>query len=146
MGTEMETESGKPSQYAKMIDMIDHGVTLDEYLDIKEVDSVDKYLEYLGVAESRDYGITPEIWVQYRQAQMVSDLAGRKQLSQDEVEAAIDAMSGNAQYGIMLPGGDTVQLTNEQKAVLWQMYNKGWGAKNNPYDTDVGQAVIDARG
>lgn len=39
---------------------------------------------------------------------------------------------------------DKITLTNDQKAALWQMQNKSWKSKNNPYSTGVGQRVYDA--
>jgi hypothetical protein len=32
-------------------------------------------------------------------------------------------------------------LTNKQRAAIWQVYNTGWVAKNNPYDSSVGAYV-----
>lgn len=47
IGTEMETESGNSSEYAKVLDALDQGLTIDEYLDMKlDGTSVDKVLEY----------------------------------------------------------------------------------------------------
>ena len=37
-----------------------------------------------------------------------------------------------------------ISLTNAEKAALWQMANKSWKPKNNPYSTRVGQQVYDA--
>ena len=46
LGTDMETESGKPSQYAKFLDAMESGLSVDQYLDMRlgELD-VDDYLE-----------------------------------------------------------------------------------------------------
>ena len=46
--------------------------------------------------------------------------------------------------GIVLPGGGSQSLTVTQQAVLWQLANKSWKPKNNPYSTSVGQKVYDA--
>ena len=48
---------------------------------------------------------------------------------QEETAVAINGMLG---------------LTNEQKAVLWQLQNKSWKPNKNPFDTAAGQAVYDA--
>lgn len=37
------------------------------------------------------------------------------------------------------------QLTEAQKAVLWQLMTGSTSSKNNPYSPQVGQQVIDAR-
>lgn len=42
------------------------------------------------------------------------------------------------------PSAGNISLTNAEKAALWQMANKSWKPKNNPYDTYVGQQVYDA--
>ena len=45
MGTELTNESGSPSQYAKMLAVLDEGASLSEYLDLQEIGRVDLYLE-----------------------------------------------------------------------------------------------------
>lgn len=42
-------------------------------------------------------------------------------------------------YGTVLPGGS--KLTIAQQAVLWQLANKSWKPKNNPYSVAIGQKV-----
>ncbi len=55
MGTEMETESGAPSQYAKMLKALDQGMTMDQYLDLRLRDmDVEDFLEMTGA------GVDPE--------------------------------------------------------------------------------------
>lgn len=46
--------------------------------------------------------------------------------NQDNVKSAIDRVAG---------------LTNEERAVLWQVANKAWKSTKNPYDTTVGEEV-----
>lgn len=47
LGTEMKTEKGKPSAYAKFLTMIDQGMSVDEYLEFKNNGgNVDKYIEF----------------------------------------------------------------------------------------------------
>lgn len=69
------------------------------------------------------YGVTVADWVQYREAW--SKTYGEDSVSQDKVRNVLDRM----------------HLTNRQKAVLWQLANKSWKPKNNPYDTGVGEDV-----
>jgi hypothetical protein len=45
MGTEMKTESGNPSEWAKLQNCLKSGLALDEYLDLKEDDNVERYLK-----------------------------------------------------------------------------------------------------
>ena len=85
----------------------------------------------------------------YRELLPLYDADGNGSFKQEEVEAAIDAMEGvSPEEALMLSlMGEkvtTVTLTNEEKAALWQMANKSWKPKNNPYDTYVGQQVYDA--
>ena len=143
MGTDMTTESGNPSQYAKMLELLDDGVTLDQYLDLSEADAVDGYLRYEGVNVGRDYGITPETYLDYKERLPSFDADKNGSYKQEEIEAALDSMGG----GPTLPslgGKRDATLTNTQRAVLWQLANKSWKPKNNPYDTTVGQWVYDA--
>ena len=129
MGTDMTTESGGKSQYAKMLDMLDAGVTLDEYLDLKDADALDAYARYLSVGG--DYGITSGNYIDFKEGKGEYDADGNGSFTQKETAAAIDGIFGDA-------------LTQEQKAVLWQVQNKSWKAKNNPYSSSIGQSVYDS--
>lgn len=53
-------------------------------------------------------------WLRYSSA---ADLDGNGSISQDEAQATLDKMN----------------LTDQLKAAYWQMTNKNWKAKNNPY-------------
>ena len=68
------------------------------------------------------------------------DANGNGSYSADEIENAIESISAQ---GIVLPGGPATifNLTNEQKAVLWQVWTGSSSGKNNPYDVDIGWAV-----
>lgn len=66
---------------------------------------------------------------------------------QSEVQNALDNMtiplsaSEGATQGLF--GGSTEEryLTNDEKAVLWQMSNKSWKASKNPYNPAIGEMV-----
>ena len=146
MGTDMTTEAGNPSAYAKMLELLDDGVTLEQYLDLNEAGAVDGFLKYETVSAGRDYGITPETYLDFRDRLPDYDADGNGSYTQAEVKAALDSMGGGG-GGLSLPtlGGDSGgSLTNTQKAVLWQLYNKSWKPGKNPYDTTIGQWVYDA--
>jgi hypothetical protein len=49
MKTEMETESGEPSTYAKMLKVVEGGASVTDYLDIKETGGIDTYLDAVGL-------------------------------------------------------------------------------------------------
>ena len=71
------------------------------------------------------------------------DADGNGSYNGSEVENAIDALNGN---GIMLPGGNgPQQLTNETRAVLWQLFSGSKSAMNNPYSVSMGRKVLEAK-
>ncbi len=145
MGTDMVTDAGNPSQYAKMLTLLDGGVTLNQYLDLSEADAVDGYLRYQTVSAGRGYGITPAAYIKFRETMPSYDADGNGSYTQKEVQDALESMSGAG--GLTLPslgGEQSTTLTNTQKAVLWQMANKSWKGYKNPFDATVGQWVYDA--
>jgi hypothetical protein len=90
------------------------------------------------------YGIEARTWVQLKEILPQFDEDGNGSYKGEEIENAIDAMNGHG--GIMLPGGDGLQqLTNEMRAVLWQLFTGSKSAKNNPYSERVGSQVIAER-
>lgn len=90
------------------------------------------------------YGIEARTWVQLKEILPQFDEDGNGSYKGEEVENAIDALNGHS--GIMLPGGDgPQQLTNEMRAVLWQLFTGSKSAKNNPYSERVGSQVIAER-
>lgn len=146
MGTEMETESGGKSEFAKMMELMDAGVELGDYLDLKDADAVDLCIKYRTAAQGRDYGLTPELLIAFKELLPQYDANGNGSFSQEEVRLAIDALDRgdkSVPQGLSLPTLGGGRLTSSQKAVLWQMYNKSWKAKNNPYDRTVGQQIYD---
>ena len=87
------------------------------------------------------YGIEARTWVQLKEILPQFDEDGNGSYKGEEIENAIDALNGHS--GIMLPGGDgPQQLTNEMRAVLWQLFTGSKSAKNNPYSERVGSQVI----
>ena len=123
MGTEMQTESGEKSQYAKMLDILNSDVEISDYLDLRDVDAVDKYLRVLDVGE---YGIDADTYIKYENILPTYDADGNGSYKQAEITAALNAMTG---------------LDNTQRAVLWQCANKSWAAKNNPFSSSVSAQV-----
>lgn len=77
-----------------------------------------------------DFDVTPDHYVGYYEIRADYDKDGNGSYSNTEVKTAIDSMRG---------------LTNNERAVLWQLATGSKSAKNNPYSTKVGQQVIDAR-
>ena len=73
-------------------------------------------------------GVTPRAYVSYKQALPLYDADGNGSFKQEEVRAALDSLP----------------LTTEQRAALWQMQNKSWKPSSNPYSVSVSQQVYDA--
>lgn len=88
-----------------------------------------------------DHGIGPSLVLDFKRALPEFDANSNRNYSQKEVTAAIDAIAGN-EIWLALTGG-RVNLTNEQKAVLWQLQNSSWKPNKNPYDKEVGQYIYD---
>ena len=210
MGTDMTTESGNPSQYAKLVQILDSGLDMDGYLSLREMDGVDEYLDALDAGLDSDaaldmaralgdlepeYGEDSVSVLQKQRAVIDAGLTVQEQLTalesisseseykkfrtahtfgvepdayvcakeilpqfdkpnangnygtytQAEIEEALDAL-GTGTNGILLPtaGRTSVTLTNDQKAVLWQLLTGSSSAKNNPYSTSIGWDVLDA--
>lgn len=73
-------------------------------------------------------GVTHRAYVSYKQTLPLYDTDGNGSFKQEEVQAALDSLP----------------LTTEQRAALWQMQNKSWKPSSNPYSVSVSQQVYDA--
>lgn len=104
-----------------------------------------KDASYDKVAKGLEMGVAPAAWVRVKEVQLQYDANGNGSMTNAEWEAAIE---GICAYGIVLPG-DTQRfnLTNEQKAVLWQMLvSKSTKATNNPFSPEAGRRWREAMG
>lgn len=140
-------EEGKSqvSGLQKWKTVVDAGLSADKQM--AALGEVMSETEYHKLTIGSQYGIEPKAYVQFKEALRQNDANGNGSYSQAEIEAAIDAMSGadeEAVFMAMLLGEsvDAVILTNEQKAVLWQLQSSSDSAKNNPYSRSVGEAVL----
>ena len=138
----LKPEDGKDtvSNLQRYRAVVDAGLSADEQMTV--LGEMMTESEYGKLQTGYSYGVTPEAYVTFRELLPQFDLDGNGTFKQEEVEAAIDSMGGGS--GIVLPGGGSQSLTVTQQAVLWQLANKSWKAKNNPYSTSVGQKVYDA--
>lgn len=93
--------------------------------------------EYRKISAGRAHGVEPSSYVAFKESLPKFDADGNGTFKQAEIKAAIDAMG--EKYGTVLPGGS--KLTIAQQAVLWQLANKSWKPKNNPYSVAIGQKV-----
>lgn len=107
MGTEMTTDTGNPSQYAKMLDAIDSGLTVGDYLTLKEIGGVEEYLEQVeaGVEPQTAVGIVEQV-------QAIKDEAGEEDVdsivlyraavnaagSEEEQLAALKSLMSESSY------------------------------------------------
>ena len=121
--------------------VVDSGMTADEQLAALEALSTESQYRKFSVAY--DFGVVPEAYVTARETMPKFDADGNGSYKNDEITAAINSL-GTSGGGLVLPGGSSISLTNDQKAALWQLLTGSTSAKNNPYSTSVGWAVIDA--
>ena len=121
MGTEMKTASGNPSQYAKMMDALDEGATLDEYLELREAGEVDTFLAQVNAGVNIDAGTF------LRAVKAIEAVDDNGTISQAEAEEGLRRISG---------------LTNEERAELWQLQNKQWSAEKNPFSVPAGKRIL----
>ena len=132
----LEPEDGEDSvsslQRQRVI--VDSGISQADQL--AALEAVMPESEYGKLQTGTAYGVTPKAYVDLKEALPRHDSDGNGSFNQAEVEAAINSLGGLGGLG----GG----LSNSQKAALWQMYNKSWSAKNNPFSVSVGQRVHDA--
>ena len=126
MGTDMLTEDGNPSSYAKFKTMLDDGVSLDDYVSIYEAGMVDAYPK---LRTAKKNGVSYDTYISFFGNFAAIDADGNGSLKQSEVVNALN---------------DRPDLTNEEKAVLWQLAAIKWSAKNNPYNTRISAKVQDA--
>lgn len=128
----LEPEDGKDdvSSLQRYRAVVDSGLSVDEQMTAFSA-LMDKS-EYARVQSGHRFGVTPAVYVTLKETLPLYDADGNGSFKQEEVEAAIDAMSGK---GLQLPTQSVpphprVNLTNEQKAALWQMQNKSWKPGN----------------
>ena len=126
MGTDMLTDGGNPSSYAKFKTMLDDGVSLDDYVSIYEAGMVDSYPK---LKTAKQNGVSYDTYISFFGNFAAIDADGNGSLKQSEVVNALN---------------DRPDLTNEEKAVLWQLAAIKWSAKNNPYNTRISAKVQDA--
>ena len=87
-------------------------------------------------------GVTPEVYAAVIAEMPNYDEDGNGSLNQEEVKNALNKMGRGA---FTLPGGtNDFTLSREDKAVIWQLYNKSWKYTSNPFGTGAGKRIYDA--
>ena len=99
--------------------------TSDDEEALAAVSTVLQESTYQKVELANSYGVPVEYWVDYREAWI--NTYGEDSVSQEKVEHVLNGM----------------MLSDSQKAVLWQIANKSWKPKNNPYDKWIGEEIYD---
>jgi hypothetical protein len=125
MGTNLKTDAGNPSAYAKFKTMIGEGVSLDDYVTIYEAGMVD---DYPKLKTAQQNGVHYDTYISFFGNRSAIDGDGNGYLKSDEVINALN---------------DRPDLTKEEKAVLWQLASIGWSAKNNPFSYRISAKVKD---
>ena len=85
--------------------------------------------QYVKAELASKFGVDPDAYVSYYEVRGQYDANDNGSYSQAEVTAAIDAMD----------------ISTKQKAALWQIVTGSKNAKSNPYSSQVGQQVLDAK-
>ena len=208
LGTELTTEKGNPSQYAKFLSAVEDGLGVDQYMKMySRGTDIDDYFDMrdrgLSVQNATDIslkltaltplpgkdkvswtqqceviaesgmssaekvaalevvskestgkkirigyenGVDPDIYVDLQKVLPQFDADNSGGYSQKEVTAAIDAMAaGDKSVAAYITGTvrEGVDLSNDQKAVLWQLMTNAKEGRKNPYDKDIGKYIYD---
>lgn len=91
-----------------------------------------------------ELGVAPDIYYGLKTLLPEHDADGNGTYTQAEVKEAIDAMADEIPDDVLMAlvgERGSENLTEEVKAILWQLQNKSWSWKKNPYDTEMGYEV-----
>lgn len=99
---------------------------------------------YRKVEYMWDYGVAPAAYVRAQEVKSQYDADGNGNLTNKEWQAVVDAISSDS---VLLPGGDNTifYMDTAQKAILWQMLTGAESSRNNPYSSEWGEKVIQAK-
>ena len=86
--------------------------------------------QFAKAKTAHTFDVDLDAYVKLYEIRTKHDANGNKSYSQAEYKAAID----------------TLNVSNDDRAVLWQLATGAKSAKNNPYSSAVGQRVLDAMG
>ena len=85
--------------------------------------------QYAKVEIANNFGVDPNAYITLQEIRTQYDADGNGSYTQAETKAAIDTMG----------------VSIEQKAVLWQLSTGSTSAKNNPYSQTIGNKVLAAK-
>lgn len=122
--------------------VVDNVSSVNQQLSVLKTVSTDS--DYRKFVVGNNFGVSPSAYVTAREAMyrfdQPNDSGNLGTYTQAEIEAMLDSFPSSA----TLTTSGTLTLTNNQKAVLWQLISGSSSPKNNPYSYSVGQQVIDA--
>lgn len=130
MGPELETESGNPSQFAKLKQCLDTGLSLEDWVDFKKIENysaVDNYLEFTdqGLSSHAARALVYEFadlepeegYDTVTSAQKLLAIAGNGTLDDDEKLAASKAV-GSESYARKLTVADSAGISAAEYATF----------------------------
>ena len=154
MGTEMTTPSGEPSAYAKMLEALDTGLGMDDYLKLRIAGAVDRYLDEAAAGANVQTAkgaalalaaLEPEEGkTQVSDAQRWRAALDAAQTGEEEMNALKAVMDERqfAKLGIARDYGIDPELFVSLKEVLPQFDEN----ENGSINSDELEAAIDAMG
>lgn len=113
IGTEMKTESGNPTQWAKLNTVIDDGYSVDEALELMQAGKLDTYMRW-SESDAKAAGVDADAYMDYRG--VLNNTAADK-------DASGKTISGSKKQKV-LDYIDGLKLTDEQKDALY--YDAGY--------------------
>jgi len=120
---------------------------------LSEPQQMEAIKEMSGVYEStykkieigRDFGMNLKSYIDLKSIMYKFDADGNGSYSEKETEDAINTLAGDDNVLFALtgttPNGYT--LSDREKAILWQLQDKRFKPKDNPFDREVGRMVYD---
>lgn len=109
---------------------------------IKALETVNLESQQQKFVLAYENGVLPEVYAAVVAELSSFDEDGNGSLNQEEVKNALNKMGRGA---FTLPGGtNDFTLSREDKAVIWQLYNKSWKYTSNPFGTGAGKRIYDA--
>ena len=109
---------------------------------IKALETVNLESQQQKFVLAYENGVLPEVYAAVVAELPSFDEDGNGSLNQEEVKNALNKMGRGA---FTLPGGtNDFTLSRQDKAVIWQLYNRSWKNTSNPFGTGVGKRIYDA--